>query len=951
MFLSSLCIRHKHKLLSRYSVRLLHSTPYHNTPITNTLNSTDDVRQSFLDYYHQQHAHTVIPSSSLIPHNDSTLLFINAGMAPLKQLFIGTESIEQSRLCGAQLCVRAGGKHNDLDNVGYTRRHHTLFEMLGNYSLYDYYKQYAIESAWNYVIHVLQLDMDRIFITVHENDMEAAQIWSKLTGWSADSNKIRYCNDSDNYWSMGNTGPCGYCSEIYYKLGDINEPDNESNLLEIWNIVFMSHNKTADGELIELNKPCIDTGMGLERITSVLQNKFTNYDIDLFVPIFDSIRDIHDLYADTNSTSTIFNINNMDTTALKQHNTTNYSIGLDQSQTAISMRVMADHIRTITFLIADGIVPSNIHRGYVLRRIIRRAITYGCKLGFHQPFLYHIVPSVVHAMGHIYTHVHDKQSLIQSIIHNEEIQFYSTLMNGMKVLNDKLISLHNTENHILSGSDAFLLYDSFGFPLDMTQLLAKDNNIRVDTDQYELLMKQQRERARSDRNNHSSDNHSILPIDIIKQWQTDGITNEFVGYTELSVPQSRICSITSHNDNIYMVISPTPFYAASGGQIADTGKLINQHGVTISVVDCVNLYDNCTVLCINNEHIDYDITIEFPVDSTVHAAVDVMARQQISIHHTATHLLHSALKHVLSSSSTTTVQQSGSYVGADKLRFDYSYPSSLTQLQLDSIEQYVNQSILTNKSVTTQSMTLHDAQQLNATAIFNEKYNSDNVRVITAGESSIELCGGTHVNNTIQCYPFKIMNDSSAASGIRRIDAVSGPAAVNILNQSYNTMKYIASSLKIPISNVSDRILGMNQHINQLNQQLIQYKYNNRHDTNTTISTDYQGTDTLIHILPDNDTVDNNILRTLTDELCKSAPTVIHIIVQNSTGIIALSTDPRTTHTSMKQTWLILGKKINSQYTAKGGGNDKLVLGVLIAIDNNKQRNLAQLLADTIKQM
>ncbi|WP_409420861.1 alanine--tRNA ligase [Pseudaeromonas sp. ZJS20] len=705
--------------------------------------STSEIRTAFLEYFRSQ-GHQVVPSSSLVPHNDPTLLFTNAGMNQFKDVFLGSDTRNYSRATTAQRCVRAGGKHNDLDNVGYTARHHTFFEMLGNFSFGDYFKHDAIGFAWGFLTEVLQLPKDKLLVTVYQSDDEAYDIWAKEMGIPAeriirigDNKGAPYA--SDNFWQMGDTGPCGPCTEIFYDHGDRiwggppgSAEEDGDRFIEIWNVVFMQFNRQADGTMEPLPKPSVDTGMGIERIAAIMQGVHSNYEIDLFQRLIKVVAEI---------TGT-------------------------QDLENKSLRVIADHIRSCSFLIADGVMPSNEGRGYVLRRIIRRAARHGRLLGAKDAFFYRLVGTLAELMGDAYPELKSQQPVVERVLKQEEEQFSRTLDRGLTLLEDALAGLGDARQ--IPGDLVFKLYDTYGFPADLTADVVRDRGFEIDEAGFEREMEKQRERAKG---------ASAFTVDYNKQLKIDH-TSEFVGYGQLQ-GESPITAIyvgdqavteLKAGDEAMIVLESTPFYAESGGQMGDAGLL--QHGDSLFAVSDTQKLGGAVV------HKGYVEVGQFAVGQSVLASVDRARRLATAAHHSVTHLLHAALRQTLGDHVT----QKGSQVGPDRLRFDFSHFEPLTHGTIRRVEELVNAQIRANEPVQTRLMALDDAKQAGAMALFGEKYD-DEVRVVHMGEFSTELCGGTHAQRTGDIGFFKIISESGVAAGIRRIEAVAGQAAIEYMHQ------------------------------------------------------------------------------------------------------------------------------------------------------------------------
>ena len=707
-----------------------------------------DIRNLFLNYFESKE-HTIVPSSSLVPGNDPTLLFTNAGMVQFKDVFLGADQRSYSRAVSSQRCVRAGGKHNDLENVGYTARHHTFFEMLGNFSFGEYFKRDAIGFAWQFLTEELGLSKDRLWITVHVSDDEAADIWVNEIG--IDPNRLSRL-DEDNFWQMGDTGPCGPCTEIFWDHGaDIpggppGSPDDHlDRYIEIWNLVFMQFERDASGTMTPLPKPSIDTGMGLERVAAVMQGVHSNYDIDLFQHL---IKDA----------SVVTGCKDLQDNSLK---------------------VIADHIRSCAFLIVDGVKPSNEGRGYVLRRIIRRALRHGHNLGAHGHFFYKLTASLGEIMGEAYPELLEKKHIISDTIKKEEEQFARTLDKGMGVLEAALTEMSGTE---LSGELVFQLYDTFGFPTDLTNDVAREKGYTLDIAGYEKCMQEQKSRARS---------ASQFSVDYTDSIRVEG-TTEFCGYEALALSSNIIGLFTAGkaetvaqaDDEVVLVLDRTVFYAESGGQVGDCGFL-TKGSAKIEITDCRKAGNH-------HIHIGRVLSGEFSVGDSVDGVVDHSVRQATALNHSATHLLHEALRQVLG----IHVEQKGSLVDSQRLRFDFSHEEAVSNEQVRRIEHLVNQEIFKNTSVSTQVMSMDDAKAKGAVALFGEKYG-DEVRVVSiGGDYSIELCGGTHVSRSGDIGAIRISAESSVASGIRRIEGVTGMKAVSFCDDQQDAITDVLSILR-----------------------------------------------------------------------------------------------------------------------------------------------------------
>ncbi|MCP5462938.1 MAG: alanine--tRNA ligase [bacterium] len=705
--------------------------------------NANDLRQTFIDYF-QSKGHTHVESSPVIPHNDPTLLFINAGMNQFKNVFLGAETRPYSRACSSQKCIRAGGKHNDLDSVGFTARHHTFFEMLGNFSFGDYFKEEAIFYCWDLLHNKLKLPKEKLYATVFENDDEAALLWKKISGLP--DCRIVKMGEKDNFWSMGDTGPCGPCSEVLIDQGEgFCTLDNCKlihcecdRFLELWNLVFMQFNRNQDGTMEKLPRPSIDTGLGLERLTAVMQGVESNYAIDSFKYL---IRSVENLTGK------------------------NYIKGHE----GMPFRVIADHIRCLTFALTDGAYPSNEGRGYVLRKILRRAFRFGTKLGMNEPFLYKLVSDVCEIMGKAYPEIIAKSSDIQGIIKNEEIRFQDTLSEGMKRIEEVLAVIRASKSPVISGEFIFKLYDTYGIPLDIIEDVAREENMTLDMEQFEAHMEKQRHMAKSSRTDSAQIQLSALYSSIKDSFDTPIL---FDGYTHDSL-KTTICALIRDGkrvdsaitaDNCEIILESTPFYAEKGGQIGDTG-IIKGHNFSAVVNDTRTPIDGIIT------HICTDIHGTISVGDEVTAQIDAMRRDEIRKHHSVTHLLHYALREVLGEH----VKQRGSIVTQNKLRFDFSHYQPVTQDELKEIMEITNRLIRQNHQQVTQIQSLSEARSEGAMALFGEKYG-DKVRVVTIGPTK-ELCGGTHVRATGEIGFFHIISESSISAGVRRIEAICSSAA------------------------------------------------------------------------------------------------------------------------------------------------------------------------------
>ena len=731
------------------------------------------IRQAYLDYFKQE-GHTIVDSSSLVPDNDPTLLFTNSGMVQFKEAFALREDRGYTRAASCQRCIRAGGKHNDLDNVGYTARHHTFFEMLGNFSFGDYFKSEAIRFSWEFLTQVLKLPKDKLWVTIHDSDDEAWDIWVNEIGF--DPNRMSRMGDKDNFWTMGDTGPCGPCSEIFFDHGESvpggppgSPEDDLDRYIEIWNLVFTQYDRQADGELIPLPSPCVDTGMGLERLAAVMQDVHNNYDTDLFQPIIRAAAQgllVEDI----------------------EHP---------------SLKVIADHLRSAVFLITDGVLPSNEGRGYVMRRIIRRALRHGHALGATEPFFCELVQTLAETMQHAYPFVSEMREQIERVLRKEEEQFQLTLDQGMRILEDALEAL---QDETIPGEVVFKLYDTYGFPTDLTGDIARERGLQLDMAGFEAAMEAQRERARSASRFSAAEDQDL----------TYEGASAFNGYSALS-QQAKVVALFKEGtaeqslnvgDEGYLVLDTTPFYAESGGQVGDTG-MIAANGVQVRVLDTVKSGET---------HLHRVMVEEGTLEVGLQCDADVEASRRAATarHHSATHLLHAALREVLG----THVNQRGSLVDDEKLRFDFSHFEAVTDEELSQIEQRVNEEILGNTDVVTEEMAIEAAREKGAMALFGEKY-SQKVRVLTMGDGfSIELCGGTHVQRTGDIGLFKIVSEQGIASGVRRIEAISGLRAASWVNEMEEQLVALSRQLKTDPAQLSQRIDAMVENQRRLEKEL-----------------------------------------------------------------------------------------------------------------------------------
>jgi alanyl-tRNA synthetase len=744
-----------------------------------------DIRAAFLKYF-ADHGHEIVSSSPLVPGNDPTLLFTNAGMVQFKDVFLGLDKRPYSRATSSQRCVRAGGKHNDLENVGYTARHHTFFEMLGNFSFGDYFKQDAIKFAWEFLTETMGLPAEKLWVTVYKEDDEAADIW--LNGIGVDETRFTRIGDkqggkqyeSDNFWSMGDTGPCGPCTEIFYDHGPEvaggppGTPEEDGDrYIEIWNLVFMQYNRDKDGKMTPLPKPSVDTGMGLERLAAVMQGVHSNYEIDLFVNL---------IKAAAEATKT----NDLDNNSLK---------------------VIADHIRSCAFLIADGVVPSNEGRGYVLRRIIRRAIRHGHKLGMNQPFFHKLVQALDKEMGEAYPELRKSKDMIIRVLLQEEERFAETLDQGMQILEEAIASLKGKQ---IPGEVVFKLYDTYGFPADLTADVARERDLLIDQDGFDQAMAEQKKRSQSS---------SSFQVDYSRTIDIKTAT-DFTGYEHVSDPCEVIAiykdgettKVLNAGEFGMVILNKTPFYAESGGQVGDTGILLGKAG-QFDVQDTQKQGNDVF------GHLGTVSQGKIEVGESLTAQIDVARRQAIKYNHSATHLMHAALREVLGDH----VQQKGSLVDAERLRFDFSHFEPVTPEQLKAIEELVNDQIRQNHEVETRLMSQDDAIKSGAMALFGEKYG-DTVRVLRMSDFSVELCGGTHVNRTGDIGLFKIINETGIAAGVRRIEAVTGKVALDWFENQEQQLNEIAKVVKASRDDATEKVKQLADRARHLEKELEQLK-------------------------------------------------------------------------------------------------------------------------------
>jgi alanyl-tRNA synthetase len=835
--------------------------------------SAAEIRSSFLDYFAQQ-GHCVIASSSLVPGNDPTLLFTNAGMVQFKDVFLGKDPRPYVRATSSQRCVRAGGKHNDLENVGYTARHHTFFEMLGNFSFGDYFKRDAIRFAWTFLTDTLGIDPKRLWVTVYQDDDEAAKIWIDEVGVPAD--RLTRLGEKSNFWSMGDTGPCGPCTEIFYDHGahipggPPGSPDEDGDrYVEIWNLVFMQFDRSADGTMTPLPKPSVDTGMGLERVCAVMQGVQSNYDIDLFKHLVGA--------------------------AAKLINTTDFKHP--------SLRVIADHIRACSFLVADGVMPSNEGRGYVLRRIMRRAMRHGHKFGAPPMFFADLLPALAEVMGEAYPVLREKQAFIREVLLKEGEQFARTLANGMTLLDDAIAKLGASKT--VTGEVLFKLHDTYGFPPDLTADVARERGVSVDMPGYEREMDTQRERARA---------ASRFGVDL-RGGVDLGVTTEFSGY-ERTTAESRIVALLKNGATVDMlnagdegevVLDSTPFYAESGGQMGDTGDL--KAGMAVFAVNDTRKRGAAF------SHIGKLASGTLKLGDKVVAAIDELRRQHIRRNHTATHLLHAALREVLGPH----VQQKGSLVAPDRLRFDFAHFQAVTADELKRIEKLVNEQIRLNAAAETRNMSYDDAVASGAMALFGEKYG-DAVRVLSVGAFSTELCGGTHVSRAGDIGLFKAISEGGVAAGVRRVEAVTGEGAIDYIGQTDDLLRNVASLVRGTRDDVTVRVQEGLDQIRVLEKQLRSLKDKLASGQGTDLASTAVDVNGIKVVATQIDGADATALRNAVDQLKEKLGSAVIVLASvgegNKVAVVAGVTADLTAKIKAGE---IVGS-VASQIGGKGGG-------------------------------
>ena len=844
---------------------------------------TAEIRQKFLAYF-ESHGHSIQQSASLVPHNDNTLLFVNAGMVPFKDFFTGAAKTPFKRAVSCQRCVRAGGKHNDLDNVGYTARHHTFFEMLGNFSFGDYFKSEAIRFCWDFLTVELGLPKEKLWVSVFEDDDEAADIWVNEIGFPVE--RISRCGEKDNFWQMGDTGPCGPCSEVFYDHGDHIEggppgtPEEDGDrFIEIWNLVFMQFDRQQDGELVPLKSTGVDTGMGLERLAAVIQHENNNYDIDSFKEL-------------TNAVAALV-------PKVK---------GVESSNA--SVRVIADHIRSTAFMVVDGITPSNEGRGYVLRRIIRRAIRHGHKLGISEIFFYKLVSVLSNQNKLAYPELTSNQDKVEQTLKKEEERFIQTLDTGMSILESAIEDISGTE---ISGEVAFKLYDTYGFPIDLTADVARERGLSIDMKGFDAAMNVQKDRARK-----AGDFESKKSTIVIEN------PTEFVGY-ELFDNDAKVTAIIKNNQSVnelnqgeeaIVVLDQSSFYGESGGQIGDQGTLSNessQFNVSDTQKQASNAYEHFGTLdsgCLK-------------VGDNVNALIDIERRKSIMRNHSATHLLHESLRLVLGDQ----VNQKGSLVESDKLRFDFSHDEAVSKSNLDEVEALVNNQILGNSKVSTEETDIESAKEKGAMALFGEKYG-ETVRVLTMGDNdfSVELCGGTHVERLGDIGRFKIISESGVASGVRRIEAVTGQEAYRLDKVNENSLDMIANLTKSNSANVLEKVKQLISNQKNLEKQISSFKKQLASDQGSDLASSAEDINGIKLLATEVSGVSAKDLRDLADKLKDKLGTAVVVLAVVSGKKVSLISAVTKNLTDKYQAGVILNH-VASQIGGKGGGRSDMAQG------------------------
>ncbi|MBH2940867.1 alanine--tRNA ligase [Serratia marcescens] len=848
--------------------------------------STAEIRQAFLDFFHSK-GHQVVASSSLVPNNDPTLLFTNAGMNQFKDVFLGLDKRAYSRATTSQRCVRAGGKHNDLENVGYTARHHTFFEMLGNFSFGDYFKHDAISYAWELLTgeNWFNLPKERLWVTVYETDDEAFDIWQKQIGVPAE--RIIRIGDnkgapfaSDNFWQMGDTGPCGPCTEIFYDHGDHiwggppGSPEEDGDrYIEIWNIVFMQFNRQSDGTMLPLPKPSVDTGMGLERIAAVLQHVNSNYEIDLFRTLIAAV-------------AKVTGANDLDNK---------------------SLRVIADHIRSCAFLVSDGVIPSNENRGYVLRRIIRRAIRHGNMLGAKDTFFYKLVAPLIEVMGPAADELKRQQSLVEQVLKTEEEQFARTLERGLALLDEELAKL---QGDTLDGETAFRLYDTYGFPVDLTADVCRERGLKVDEAGFEVAMEAQRRRARES-SGFGADYNSLIRVDGSSQFSGYDHDEQQATIIALFRDGQPVDQINAGEEAV-VVLDETPFYGESGGQVGDKGVL-KAAGAEF-VVNDTQKYGQAI------GHQGKLAQGSLKLNDRVDAQIDTERRNSIRLNHSATHLLHAALRQTLGEH----VAQKGSLVNDKYLRFDFSHFEAMKPEQIRAVEDLVNQQVRRNLPVQTELMALEDAKEKGAMALFGEKYD-DNVRVRTMGDFSTELCGGTHASRTGDIGLFRILSESGTAAGIRRIEAVTGAGAIATLHQQSDLLQDVAQLVKGDSNNLTDKVRSVLDRTRALEKELQQLKDQQAAQESASLSSQAKVVNGVKLLVSQLDNVEAKMLRTMVDDLKNQLGSAIIVLATTADDKVSLVAGVTKDLTDRVKAGELIGN-VAQQVGGKGGGRPDMAM-------------------------
>ncbi len=833
---------------------------------------TDEIREKFLSFFENK-GHTVVKSSSIVPKNDPTLLFVNAGMVPFKNVFLGLESLPYKRATSCQKCFRVSGKHNDLESVGRTTRHHTFFEMLGNFSFGDYFKKEAILYAWEFVTEVLKLPKEKLYVSVHQKDDEAYKLWKELV--NIPEERIWRLGDEDNFWQMGETGPCGYSSEIYIDRGE--KYSQDERYLEIWNLVFMQFNKDESGKIEPLAKPSIDTGMGLERIASVLQGKDSNFEIDIIMPIINFVEELSRKSYKTNE------------------------------EVDIAMRVIADHSRACTIAISEGIIPSNEGRGYVIRKVLRRAVRFGYKIGIKEEFLYKTVDVVVDTLKNPYPELEMSKDFVKNIIKSEESRFLETLENSLELF-DRYVA--ENKSNVISGEFIFKAYDTYGFPLDILQEMAHERGMTLDMDTFYKLLEQQKEESRK----HFKSEEAVEDIYLSIK---DKAKSTFTGYTNTEehskvlfiVKDGKLVDELKEQEEGVVILDKTPFYPEKGGQIGDSGIIENKDALFV-VNDTKTPADGVII------HIGKLIKGRLKTGADVFAKIDKERREDIKRHHTSTHLLHAALRNMFGES----VRQAGSYVGDEFLRFDFTFYRSLKQEELEALEAMINEEIMKNEEVFVREMPYQEAIKTGAMAIFEEKYG-DTVRVISAGDFSKELCGGTHVKRTGDIGYFKIISESSVGAGIRRIIAKAGRKAVREAYEDSKLLKAISQEIGANKQNLLERVLALKEELKEKESEISTLKAKlARLEAKSSINVEEINGIKLYYGILEEASLEN--LREIADSYRQHPNTVVFLVSKSPKKSILLARSK-----DLKYDMSKLIKDVSKPMQGSGGGREDLAQG------------------------